>query len=140
MSELSQIRPYSITFSVANIKPTTDWYVQKLGFRKIQEKSYPNFKTSIVFLEQNGFRIELIYDENAQQDVVVRPTPPAHTSVLGPSQCCFLTERLDALKRELEEKEVAIEWEFENKELGVTFLFVRDPEGNLIQFLQPLST
>ena len=38
-----------------------------------------------------------------------------------------------ALKEELRERDVPITWEFANDELGMSFLFIRDPEGNLIQ-------
>ena len=74
MSELSKVRPYSITFSVTNLKSTADWYTQKLGFQQVREKSYPEFNTSLIFLEQNGYRVELIQDGNAKQDTKVRPT------------------------------------------------------------------
>ncbi len=40
---------------------------------------------------------------------------------------------------ESKDREVDIEWEFANKELGAKFLFIRDPEGNLIQFLERLT-
>jgi len=138
MNELDKVRPYSITFSVADLELTADWYIQKLGFRRVQEKNYPQFKTSLVFLELNGYRVELIKDGNAKDKIKTRPTPPSHTSIMGQSQFCFLTENLNELKKELENKGIGIEWEFKNDELGVKFLFIRDPEGNLIQYLQKL--
>ena len=42
-------------------------------------------------------------------------------------------------KEELRERGVPITWEFANDELGVSFIFIRDPEGNLIQCLQRLK-
>ena len=90
-----------------------------------------------MFLEKNGFRGELIRDANARADAL-RPDPPAHTSRPGVSQFAFETDDLAAVRRALEARGVAITWEFENADLGVRFLFVRDPEGTLVQFLERL--
>jgi catechol 2,3-dioxygenase-like lactoylglutathione lyase family enzyme len=138
MNELKKVNPYSITFSVSNLNETADWYAKKLGFQKVAEKDYPEFKTSLVFLELNGYRVELIKDGNATSGKIKRDVPPAHTSKLGQSQFCLLTTNLNGIKSELQNNGVNIEWEFENAELGVKFLFIRDPEGNLIQYLQKI--
>jgi hypothetical protein len=45
---------------------------------------------------------------------------------------------LAAVKKRLMEKKVPIHFEFENTELGVRFFFVRDPNQNLIAFVQRL--
>jgi hypothetical protein len=71
---------------------------------------------------------------------VQRSDPPAHTSLYGVSQFAFETDDVSTLKQELIERDVPIIWEFENEELGAKFLFIRDPDGNLIQFLQKLSS
>jgi methylmalonyl-CoA/ethylmalonyl-CoA epimerase len=116
------------------------WYKDKLGFKEAQRKNYPKFKTSLVFLELNGYRVELIKDGNAKgRSGLRRADPPAHTSVHGVSQFCFQTDDLKGVRAELEAKGVLIIFPFENADLGARFLFVRDPEGNLIQFLERLS-
>ena len=138
MKELKNVRPYSITFSVQNLVSTADWYEQNLGFIKVQEKDYPEYKTSLIFLELNGYRIELIKDGNAKDGKIIREIPPAHTSKFGQSQFCLQTNNLIGIKNELKLKNINIEWEFENDELGAKFLFIRDPEGNLIQYLEKL--
>ncbi|HLM61133.1 MAG TPA: VOC family protein, partial [Pyrinomonadaceae bacterium] len=137
-NKLESFKPYSITLSVADIEKTAKWYVEKLGFKIVQRKSYPEFNTSLIFTEKNGFRIELIKDGNATSGTK-RADPPAHTSIHSISQFAFETDDVLSLKQELLERDVPIAWEFENAELGVRFLFVRDPEGNLIQFLQRLK-
>jgi methylmalonyl-CoA/ethylmalonyl-CoA epimerase len=138
-SLLKKVKPYSITFSVTNIDLLTNWYVEKLGFKVVQKKSYPQFKTSLAFLELNGYRVELIKDDNAKDTVKLRPDPPAHTSIHGQSQFCLYTDNLDGLEKELTARQIKIIWKFQNKELNVKFLFIRDPENNLIQFLQRLK-
>jgi hypothetical protein len=88
-------------------------------------------------MEKNGFRVELIKDGNAVSGVR-RPDPPMHTTTHGVSQFAFESDDVAELKQELIESGVLITWEFENDELGVKFIFIRDPEDNLIQFLQRL--
>jgi catechol 2,3-dioxygenase-like lactoylglutathione lyase family enzyme len=137
-SALSQVKPYSVTFSVSDLARTSAWYIDKLGFKEVQHKSYPEFKTELRFLELNGYRVELIKDGNAKPGII-RPTPPAQTAFLGPSQFCFYTTDVEAIKQELKQRDVPIAWEFSNDDLNAHFIFIRDPEGNFIQFLQRLK-
>jgi catechol 2,3-dioxygenase-like lactoylglutathione lyase family enzyme len=137
-ASLSSIVPYAVTMSVQDIDASARWYVEKLGFREVQRKNYPEFKTSLVFLELNGYRVELIQDGNATSGAT-RPDPPAHTATYGISQFAFRTTDLSQVRAELVQRSVPIVWEFENSDLGARFLFIRDVNGNLIQFLQSLK-
>jgi catechol 2,3-dioxygenase-like lactoylglutathione lyase family enzyme len=139
VTELQKIKIYSITFSVQDIEKTAEWYKSKLGFREIDKKTYPEFNTSLIFFELNGYRVELIKDGNAKEKSPVRVDPPAHTSIVGQAQFCFYTDNLNGLEKELISKSIPIVWKFQNEQLNVKFLFIRDPEGNLIQFLQKLK-
>lgn len=136
-SALATIKPYSVTLSVQNLEEVAAWYKEKLGFKEVKAKEYPEFGTALKFLELNGYRVEIIKDGSAGPGLV-RPDPPKHTGTFGVSQFAFETKRLDALEKELAERNVNVVWKFENADLGAKFLFVRDPAGNLIQFLQRL--
>ncbi|KAB1158333.1 hypothetical protein F7018_09120 [Tenacibaculum aiptasiae] len=138
--ELSKIKPYSITFSVENIEKMTDWYSNNLGFKKVKEKEYSEFNTYLIFLELNGYRVELIKDYDAVPKITNPKSPQRHTGVWGQTQFCFYTEDLEKVKQELINKNVSVDWEYENKDLGVKFFFIKDPEGNMIQFLQEMNT
>lgn len=137
---LSKITPYSITFSVRNIEEMTNWYTDILDFKKVKEKKYPEFNTYLIFLELNGYRVELIKDYDAVARIKNPKAPDKHTGEWGQSQFCFYTDNLDKLKEELVTKSISINWEFENKDLGVKFFFIKDPEGNMIQFLQEINS
>ena len=139
MTALDKIIPYSITFSVSDLQGMTEWYTKVLGFKVVDKKDYPEFKTSLVFLQLNGYRVELIKDGNAEDRIPKRPDPPAHTSMIGQAQFCFYTDNVDEIEKELTDKKVNIVWKFQNEELNVKFIFIRDPEDNLIQFLQRLK-
>jgi catechol 2,3-dioxygenase-like lactoylglutathione lyase family enzyme len=135
---LESVRPHAVTMSVPDLDLAVRWYSEKLGFREVQRKSYPEFKTSLAFLELNGYRVELI-EAGDSQPSVKRADPPAHTAMHGISQFSFLTTDLDGVRNELVRRGVSITWEFENAELGVKFLFIRDLNGNLIQYIQRLN-
>ena len=135
---LAAVHPHAITLSVPDLDAAASWYEEKLGFRVVQRKSYPDFGTSLIFLELNGFRVELIFDKNAKPQPP-RPNPPAHTAIYGISQFAFRTDDLYAVKRQLTARSVPIVWEFKNEDLGVQFLFIRDLNGVLIQYLEPLK-
>jgi methylmalonyl-CoA/ethylmalonyl-CoA epimerase len=111
MDPLSSLRPYSITLSVSDADRVAKWYSEKLGFREVERKNYPEFGTSLVFLELNGYRVELIKDARAER-VPPRPDPPKHTSTVGVSQFCLQTDDLAAVRAELVAREVPITWEF----------------------------
>jgi methylmalonyl-CoA/ethylmalonyl-CoA epimerase len=134
---LLDIRPYAITLSVPNIETTAAWYDEILGFKVDKTKSYPEYGTKLAFLVRDGFRVELIEDANAKPGLV-RPDAPAHTSTHGVSQFMFGTDDLAAVKAKLVAKNVPIHFEFENAELGVRIFFIRDPNQNLITFVQRL--
>jgi catechol 2,3-dioxygenase-like lactoylglutathione lyase family enzyme len=138
-SELQNIKPYSITYSVMDMKRMTDWYSEKIGFEIVQTKDDPTYNTSHTILELNGFRVELIKDGTATKGNENRNTPPAHNAVWGQSQFAFYTTDLRAVEEELKEKGIHIEWKFLNEEMNMKFIFIRDPEGNLIQFVQRLN-
>jgi catechol 2,3-dioxygenase-like lactoylglutathione lyase family enzyme len=135
---LTTVRPNAVTMSVPELDLAVRWYSEKLGFREVQRKSYPEFKTLLAFLELNGYRVELIEDGSSQAGAR-RADPPAHTAIQGISQFSFLTTDLDGVRGELVRRDVPIVWEFENAELGVKFLFIRDLNSNLIQYIQRLG-
>lgn len=139
MTALEKIKPYSITFSVADLQVMADWYKNVLGFKIVDTKDYPEFKTSLIFLQLNGYRVELIKDGNAKNKIARRLDPPAQTSIIGQSQFCFYTNNVDEIEKELIGNKVKIVWKFQNEELNVKFIFIRDSEDNLIQFLQRLK-
>jgi len=115
------------------------WYSDVLGFEVVDSKSYPEFKTRLVFLPRGDFRIELIEDGSSKPGPQ-RADPPAHTAIHGVSQFAFQVPDIEEAQRVLRERGVTFAWELQRyPDLKVAFLFVRDPEGNLVQFIQRLD-
>ncbi|HZH03962.1 MAG TPA: VOC family protein [Myxococcaceae bacterium] len=136
-SALGRVKAYAVTLSVPNVEEAAAWYVSKLGLREVKRKDYSLFGTRLVFLELNGWRVELIEDAKSQPGPAPA-APPAHTRVQGVSQFAFETRALAAVRGELEARGVPVVWEYESGDLGVRFLFIRDNNGNLIQFVERL--
>lgn len=133
------MKPYSVTLSVGDIDGMSRWYQNTLEFRPISAKDYPEFKTRLIFLERDGFRIELIEDARSKAGPE-RPDPPRHTAMRGVSQFAFEVDSIEATKQQLDQRGAEFAWDLQHyPDLGVAFLFVRDPEGNLIQFIERLT-
>ena len=135
-SPFSTLTPRAVTLSVQNLEVMTQWYNEKLDFQIVKEKDYPAFGTSLVFLALNHYQVELIKDAQSVAGHE-KPKPPAHTRFQGITQFSFTTDDLKGLKAALRDRGVPITWAFQNEELGLSFIFITDPEGNLIQFIQP---
>ena len=62
--------------SVYNMKESVEWYKKNLGFEVLKEDGYvPPLKATIVFLEKDGFQLELFeYDEPKENSG--RPSDP----------------------------------------------------------------
>lgn len=116
-----------------------EWYQDKLGFTLLNAKSYPDLGTRILFLEWNGFKLELIEDK-AIQRAARRPNPPEHTRLPGVAQFSFTVDDLNEVAGLLQSRGVALVWgPMSYPDLGLKFLFFRDGDGNLIQLLQLLK-
>lgn len=138
-SALANVKPHSVTISVADMNQMVDWYEKKLGFEVVERKAMSDARITIVTLEKNRFFIELIKDGNATFGIQSRETPPRHTGAWGTTHLTFYTDDLRGIEEELAERDVKLEYKFLNEELRAKYIFVRDPEGNMIEFLQHLN-
>lgn len=114
-SPLSSARFYHVAVAVRDGNAAAKWYQDKLGFTLLNSKAYPDLGTRILFLEWNGFKLELIEDK-AIKSLARRENPPKHTRLPGMAQFSFTVDDLDKAAD-----------------------FFRDGEGNLIQLLQMLK-
>ena len=137
MNKTKTTKLYSITISVSDIESMTNWYIDKIGFEKINPNPIQIFNTKIQFLILNDFRIELI--ENPSSIKPNKKSPPQHTEIQGITNFCLYTFDIVELREEIIKKEIKIIWESQNKQLGMKMFLIEDPEGNLIQFLQNIN-
>lgn len=137
---LSSLKPHHVAISVPDIEETIRWYQEKLGFKVVVRREFPNISTRAANLELNGFQVEIF-----TRDKSVRSKPPAVTVpddllVQGVKHMAFLVNDLDATVAELRRRGVQLLDEPTRVEaLGLRLCFIRDNNGNLIELGQELA-
>ena len=91
-------------------------FYEKLGFREVKriERSYD----TVVFMEGNGFIIEVFIDPN-------HPARASNPEALGLRHIAFIVE--DLSKVDVECEEIRTDW------FGRRFTFTKDPDGQPIE-------
>lgn len=132
------LKPHTVVISVGDIAAADRWYTDMLGFVRSNALSYPENGLQLVFLSQGAFRIQLVQKKDSRPGPE-RPDPPQNAAVQGIMQVAYEVDDLDALHADMVRKGVKIVWALQSRpEIGVRFFFVRDPEGNLVQLVQPI--
>ncbi len=132
------MQPQSVNLSVASLDASLRWYREKFGFETRFRQAYPKFGLELAFLTVGDFEIELI-QHSAAQAGARNPDPPHHAKLRGITHFSFRVPDVDEMIKELKAKGVPIEWgptSFEDANMKV--VFIRDPDGNLIKFMQRL--
>jgi catechol 2,3-dioxygenase-like lactoylglutathione lyase family enzyme len=131
-----KLSPFMVGLSVGNLDLVTRWYVEKLGFKVTLEVPLGNAGGRLRWIEADAQRIELMYLPDAKSGPV-RALPPAHAGVHGFTHLTMEVPDLDAAIASLAARGVtpAI-GPVPVAPLGVKVLFLRDPEGNMVELLQ----
>lgn len=129
--------------SVADAKASAKWYQQKLHFYIYKTMDLPEHHLKIVFLDLNGFSLELIQFAGAMSFEVVKKRVPELTDrdrLLGFVKLGFQIAEVDALAAELKRDGTKLLMEpTEDREFHDRFLMLQDPDGNVLQFFQKLK-
>lgn len=121
--------------SVYHMDESVAWYTQNLGFRLVKDDGFvPPLKAHIVFLEKDGFFLELFEYEEPKQLPDDRLMPNTDLQTVGTKHIAFATDNMDALKKNFETNGVDIAHEVRMGSDVV--MFVRDCNGILIEFIQ----
>jgi len=136
---LSINRFNQVTMSVQDVNATIAWYQKFLGFNLVQYQSFPEFQTIVAFIELNAsespIRLEIIQDYAAIFGIH-RMDPPRHTTVLGVSQFSFVVPNIQQTISTLNLMGLQTFDYYESDPLQLYFVFVRDLNDNLVQFIQ----
>jgi methylmalonyl-CoA/ethylmalonyl-CoA epimerase len=120
---------------VSNLESTAKWYKEQLGFEEVLRREFSEYGTRIIFLEVNGVRIELIEDQKWRP--IDRPNPPQHTTVQGVSQITFKVDNIEEVIERVKSRSITIAWDLVVvKDIGFKEFFIRDNEGNIVQFVE----
>lgn len=120
--------------SVYHMDESVAWYQENLGFAKIRDNYVAALGSRIVFLERDGFEIELFEYDDPKQMPEDRLFPNSDLKTVGTKHIAFEAPDLQALKQEFLEHGVDIAHEVNMGENKV--MFVRDCNGVLIEFIE----
>ncbi|MBD2054503.1 VOC family protein [Oculatella sp. FACHB-28] len=139
-TSLASLRPHHVALSVPNLEETIQWYQDKLGFTTTLRRELPQLSTHQVFLELNGFRIEMFERENSARTQPFPANVPDDLLAQGYKHIAFTVDDIDAIAIELKHHNVEVVLEpVIDEELGLTVCFIKDNNGNLIELVQELN-
>lgn len=135
------VAPFMTALVVADANASAAWYRDMLDFREVRRFDLPEHGLLIVFLERDGFRLELV--QNAKSFSVNRYVPDyARSSALlqGFAKMAFKVNSADSLAADLRGKGVKFVFPLGTDEnMRQRHFIVEDRDGNLVQFIQPLD-
>lgn len=138
---LSQIRAEHVMISTGDYAGTIAWYRDKLGFAVKHEWTLPELPgIELAYIELNGFVIEIVGTPEAFQERKLPSSLGEALSDRGFGHLAFLAADVDAVAQELVERGVELDVPPTSfPDAGRRLIFVRDNNGNSIEFLTPLS-
>ena len=131
-------RPHHVALSVADLDAQQHWYQQALGLTEVVERfelPRPHVRT-VVLRAPDGLRIELIEREGSRAQSFSDPLQAALTQGYGhwALEVTDLDQTFAALSAAGAE---SVSPPAPAIQPGARFAYVRDPEGNLIELIQP---
>ncbi|MFG1711294.1 VOC family protein [Nonomuraea sp. M3C6] len=135
------IRFHHVSLSVANLDAQRHWYREALGFTEVIEQFQvpePPIRTAVL-QAAGGTRIELIERAgSARRDVFGDPMDTVRAQGYG--HWALEVDDLDAAFGHLTRSGAEPIWPpGDAVQPGARFAYVKDPEGNLIELIQPAA-
>ncbi|WP_254545012.1 VOC family protein [Halomarina pelagica] len=118
-----------VRLAVSDADESADWYVEQLGFERSWEFTAPDGSARHVYVaDGNGFELQLTDAEG--EDAIAEADRFDHLA-LG-------VEDVDAAFEAIDHHGVVKE-PGDQPEAGARTAFVRDPDGHVVELVQPLS-
>lgn len=118
-----------------NLDRTADWYRDALGLELLSRLDIPDRGERVAFIGRGNVLVEL--SERRGSAGLRRADPPEHSHVQGPSHLSLRVDALDPVLAELTLRGVPTAvGPVDIAPLALRVAFVRDNEGNLIEFVQ----
>jgi methylmalonyl-CoA/ethylmalonyl-CoA epimerase len=139
----AEARPVWVGVSAGDAEASAKWYQEKLGFHFTRKMDLPEHKLRIVFLELNGFTLELVEFRGSISFQTVQSRIPElkdRDHLRGFQKVGFQVKDVDALAAELKRNGVKLLMEpTDDREFHDRFLMLTDPDGNVLQFFQKMN-
>lgn len=124
-----------VGISVYNMDQSIAWYEKNLGFSLVKDDGFvPPLKARVVFMERDGFQIELFEYESPKKMPEDRLMPNSDLQTVGTKHVAFSVDNMDEFKAGLLENGVDIAHEVRMGTDAV--MFIRDCNGVLLEFIQ----
>jgi catechol 2,3-dioxygenase-like lactoylglutathione lyase family enzyme len=131
------VQHFMMGMSVGDIEKMTAWYRDMLGFKVAKDLAMGQGGGKLRLLENGNERIEMVYTAGSKPGEQ-RPLPP-NSTIQGWVQLTMEVPDLDAARAALIAKGVAPGAITPIAPLGIRIMFMRDPEGNIVELVQKLK-
>lgn len=131
------VQHFMMGMSVADIEKMTAWYSDMLGFKVAKDLAMGQGGGKLRFLENGDERIEMVYTAGSKPGEQ-RPLPP-NSTIQGWVQITMEVPDLDAARAALIARGVTPGAITPIAPLGIRIMFMRDPEGNIVELVQKLK-
>jgi len=131
---------HHVGLSVTDLDAARKWYADVLGMTLGYAFEIAPLGLRGCFMEGHGTRVELLQRSGARGGIGGQQ-PPDALLTLGFGHIAFRVSDLDATYAELLARGAAPVWDpRQSPEPGVRMAFVADPDGNLVEFISPVSS
>ena len=143
--EADVTRPHTAGLSVADADAAAAWYEEMLGFRVFKRMDVRERDIHLVFLERNGFQLELVELPDASPVAALQKSPDddlrnRRADVHGFFKLGLLVADADAVAAHLEALDVPLKRPLTDDEpFGIRYFLVQDPDGNTWQIIEKLT-
>ncbi len=122
--------------SVKDMEASLKWYEEVLGFVKYKDNYAPPLKARICFIKNDvlDYEIELFQYDEPKAIPQERLLPNSDLQTIGTKHVALETDDMKALKERFVSQNVDIAHEVTME--GESVMFIRDPDGVLIEFIQ----
>ncbi|MBN3807598.1 VOC family protein [Paraburkholderia sp. Ac-20347] len=131
---LPVLRPHHFGISVPDLDATISWYDRVLGFTLEKQEVIEQIPARIAFLRRDAYRIELFEVPGAAPLPAGRRKPDVDLHTHGNKHMCFEVPNIPAAVAALHAEGVDIAMVDGNR-----MAYIRDPNGNLIELLEPFA-
>ena len=130
------VKVLHVGISVSDMERSLKWYKEVLGFNELLKDDYvPPLGARICFIRGcGGFEIELFQYDQPKAIPSDRLVPNTDLQTIGTKHAAFETDDMPALKAHFVACGVDIAHEVTMD--GEAVMFVRDPDGVLLEFIQ----
>lgn len=135
------IRPFGIAIYVSNLEESTQWYQDVFNVESYKTMSYPEYGVfKIELLKNKNLYFELVQRDNSFSVYDIKPDYDIRQAPLeGFYKLTFEIDEIEKFYNKLKSKEVKIHWDLnQDDELKIKTFIIKDPDNNLIQFIEKI--